>query len=136
MYNHILYILIVIIIAVVVYFLLQEDGHEQFIPHNYPVYINPNASKACKSIVQDFDEIDLNEIKKQDSKIDEILIEKPIKNKKLVKVTTYLESPWYKSYNLEDLNKYELSDNNNGLINYVPNNPKESFKAKNSLIRY
>ena len=135
----IIYILIILIIFGVIY-LCTLDDRENFTPdtrpHNNPVYINPDASKSCKSLVQDFDEIDLDEIKKQDNKIDEINdIINNKKIKKLEKITTYLESPWYKSYNIEDLNKYELSDNNKGLINYVGLGPKESFKAKNSLIR-
>ena len=55
-------------------------------------------------------------------------------HKNIKNIVTYLELPGYKSYNLVDLNKFELKDNNSGLVNYVELKKNESIKASNSLI--
>jgi hypothetical protein len=109
---------------------------------NIPIAINPNLSE-CKSDVLNYDEINLNSLKQSalespldiqleiESENDVIPYKKP---KTLKKVTTYMDLPGYKSYNLLDLNKYELKNNNNGLISYVELDKDETFKAHNSLI--
>lgn len=105
---------------------------------NIPIAINPNLSD-CKSDVLNYDEINLNSLKQSalespleiESENDAIPYKKP---KTLKKITTYMDLPGYKSYNLLDLNKYELKENNNGLISYVELDKDETFKAHNSLI--
>lgn len=103
---------------------------------NIPIGINPNLSD-CKSDVLKYDEINLNSLKESAFKLEIDSENDPIpyiKPKKLKKVTTYMDLPGYKTYNLLDLNKYELKENNNGLISYVELEKDESFKAQNSLI--
>lgn len=97
--------------------------------------------KECqKTLVADYDEIDLNIIKKNalDSKIDLETEQKTFnpkdKLKKIPYVRSYMDLPGYKAYNLESLNSMELKDNNRGLINYNELKSNERFKAKNSLI--
>ena len=98
-------------------------------------------NKECqKTLVADYDEIDLNIIKKNalDSKIDLETEQKTFnpkdKLKKIPYVRSYMDLPGYKAYNLESLNSMELKDNNRGLINYNELKSNERFKAKNSLI--
>ncbi len=98
-------------------------------------------TKVCdQTIVLDYDEINLNELKKNslDTKIDLETQEKTFNPKskltKLPYVRTYMDLPGYEAYNLELLNSLELRDNNHGLINYNELKENERFKAKNSLI--
>jgi hypothetical protein len=96
--------------------------------------------KCQQTLVADYDEIDLNIVKKNalDTKIDLETEQKTFnpkdKLKKIPYVRTYMDLPGYKPYNLESLNSMELKDNNHGLINYNELKSDERFKAKNSLI--
>ncbi len=97
--------------------------------------------RECEqTLVAEYDEIDLNIIKKNslDSKIDLETEQKTFnpkdKLKKIPYVRSYMDLPGYKAYNLESLNSMELKDNNYGLINYNEIKSNERFKAKNSLI--
>ena len=105
---------------------------------NIPIDINPNA---CKNMVMDYDEINLNSVKSDAEKMDLditkyteqklININKPFE---LKKVTTYMGLPGYKGYNIQDTNNYELKENNNGSTNYIKLKDDEAFKPFNSLI--
>jgi hypothetical protein len=108
---------------------------------NIPIDINPNA---CKNIVMDYDEINLNSVKSDAEKMDIditkhteqklINMDKDKKTLELTKVTTYMGLPGYKPYNIQDTNNYELKENNNGSTNYIKLKDTESFKPCNSLI--
>jgi hypothetical protein len=110
---------------------------------NNPTDINPNA--CDKNLVMDYDEINLNSIKENvyDKFYDSIkqktfninsVEDDEIKKKTLTYVTTYINLPGYKGYNIEDVNKYELKKNNSGLINYVKLKDNETFKPHNSIV--
>ncbi len=110
---------------------------------NNPTDINPNA--CDKNLVMDYDEINLNSIKENvyDKFYDSIKQKTfnikseendEIKKKTLTYVTTYINLPGYKGYNIEDTNRFELKKNNSGLINYVKLKDNETFKAHNSVI--
>jgi hypothetical protein len=97
--------------------------------------------KICdRTAVLDYDEINLNELKKNslDTKIDLETQQKTFdprtKLAEIPRVRTYMDLPGYKAYNLELLNSLELKDNNHGLINYNELKENERFKAKNSLL--
>jgi hypothetical protein len=106
---------------------------------NIPIDINPNA---CKNIVMDYDEINLNSVKSDAEKLDlditkhteQKLININNKIQELTRVTTYMGLPGYKGYNIQDTNNYELKENNNGSTNYIKLKDTESFKPLNSLI--
>jgi hypothetical protein len=124
--------------------LLNNKKEEKFTQNfNIPIAINLEQSKCDKkTFVKDYDEIDLNLIKKNslDMQIDFETAQKPIIPKEkifnLPKITTYMDLSGYKPSNIELLNQYELKDNNYGLINYTELNENERFRPKNSLIRY
>ncbi len=110
---------------------------------NNPTDINPNA--CDKNLVMDYDEINLNSIKENvyDKFYDSIKQKTfnikseendEIKKKTLTYVTTYINLPGYKGYNIEDTNRFELKKNNSGLINYVKLKNNDTFKANNSVI--
>jgi hypothetical protein len=113
---------------------------------NNPTAINP--TECDKNMVMDYDEVNLNSIKtNRYEKLDNNTIQKLFSinqedfidseepNKvKLNYVTTYINLPGYKAYNIQDINKFELKENNNGLVNYVKLKENESFKPYNSLI--
>ncbi len=105
---------------------------------NNPIDINPNACE--KNLVMDYDEVNLNSVKENiydkldkdtEQKEFNIFEENP---KELKYVTTYINLPGYKAYNIEDTNRFELKKNNNGLINYVKLKDNETFKPHNSVI--
>jgi hypothetical protein len=102
--------------------------------------IIPKPKTCEQTIVLDYDEINLNELKKNslETKIDletqQKAFDPRIKLTKVPYVRTYMDLPGYKGYNLELLNNLELKDNNNGLINYNKLKENERFKAKNSLL--
>jgi hypothetical protein len=108
---------------------------------NIPIDINPNA---CKNMVMDYDEINLNSVKSDAEKLDIdiskhteqklIKMDKDNKPLELTKVTTFMGLPGYKPYNIQDTNNYELKENNNGSTNYIKLKDTESFKPCNSLI--
>ena len=110
---------------------------------NNPIDINPTACE--KDQVMDYDEVNLNKIKENvyDKFYDSIKqktfnnnseedVEK--KKKELTYVTTYMNMPGYKAYNIEDTNRFELKKNNTGLINYVKLKDNEIFKPHNTVI--
>jgi predicted Holliday junction resolvase-like endonuclease len=105
---------------------------------NNPTDINPNACE--KNLVMDYDEVNLNSIKKNtydvlDKYTQQIEFNIFEENPKQLKyVTTYINLPGYKSYNIEDTNRFELKKNNSGLINYVKLKDTETFKPHNSVI--
>ncbi len=105
---------------------------------NNPIDINPNACE--KNLVMDYDEVNLNSVKENiydkldkdtEQKEFNIFEENP---KELKYVTTYINLPGYKGYNIEDTNRFELKKNNSGLINYVKLKDNETFKPHNSVI--
>jgi len=102
--------------------------------------IIPKTKTCDQTIVLDYDEINLNELKKNslETKIDletqQQAFDPRIKLTKVPYVRTYMDLPGYKGYNLELLNNLELKDNNHGLINYNELKENERFKAKNSLL--
>jgi hypothetical protein len=108
---------------------------------NIPKDINPNA---CKNMVMDYDEINLNSVKSDAQKLDlditkhteqkSINMNKDNKTLELTRVTTYMGLPGYKPYNIQDTNNYELKENNNGSTNYIKLKDNEAFKPCNSLI--
>jgi hypothetical protein len=141
--NIIFIILILIIFYLINIFLNNKNSKkENFTQHfNIPVAINPDVCAEDKTIVMDYDEINLNTIKTNslDMKIELETEQKPIILKEklynLPKVTTYMELPGYLASNIELFNKYELKENNYGLINYTELKDNERFRPKNSLIK-
>ena len=131
--------IIIIFLAVILLFLLsrfiftQKEDFITEIPYSLHESIDPTT---CEDNLMNFDEINLNEIKKihSDTIFEEEKPRHKFLNKKIDYVNTYMELPGYKSYNIVDLNKFELKDNNRGLINYVILKKDEAFKASNSLI--
>ena len=100
--------------------------------------INPNS--CDDDLKMDYDEVNLNLIKKNIyDKLDKST-EQPKFNiyeeapNTLKYVTTYINLPGYKGYNIEDTNRFELKKNNSGLINYVKLKDTETFKPHNSVI--
>lgn len=143
---NIIFIILISIISYLITIFINNKNHkkEKFTPNfNIPVSINPDVCSEEKTIVMDYDEINLNTIKKNslDMKIELETAQKPIIPKltnltSLSKVTTYMELPGYLASNIELLNQYELKENNRGLINYYELKESERFRPKNSLISY
>ena len=127
---------------------LNKYKYPELVPNldnkNIPIDINPNA---CKNMVMDYDEINLNSVKSEAEKMDiditkhteQKLInmdkdKKTLELTELTMVRTYMGLPGYKPYNIQDTNNYELKENNNGSTNYIKLKDTESFKPCNSLI--
>lgn len=139
--NIIFIVLILIILYLINIFI--NNKKENFTPNfNISVSINPDICSEEKTIIMDYDEIDLNTIKQNslDIKIELETAQKPIilkeKIYKLPKVTTYMELPGYMAANFDIVDKYELKENNRGLINYSELKENERFRPRNSLISY
>jgi hypothetical protein len=135
--------IILIVLFIILLFLINIffDNKKENFQSESQLSISKKICPDEKTIVLDYDEINLDVVKKEslDIKIELETEQKLINPKeiltKLPKITTYMDLPGYKAHNIELLNKFELKENNYGLIDYNNLEENERFKAKNSIIK-
>jgi hypothetical protein len=147
-----MYLLILFLIILLIIFIYNNtnlDKIENYIPKDYERSIDIRLCKEESNdvLIPEYDrEFNLNDlkiikeeynndnIKQIEIEIDKNIINNKTKKIKLAKIKTFIEDPFYHTFNLESIDNFELAKSDYSIINNIKLKKNQAYLPKNYSI--
>jgi hypothetical protein len=131
----VLILFLIILLIIFVYNNSKNNKIENYVPHDYSSAID---IRLCKQesfddniLIPEYDrEFNLNQLQEiNNCNYNEN--ENKNKNDNIIKIKTYIEDPYYHTYNIEQMDNYELTKSDYSIINNIKLKKNQAFVQKN-----